>query len=193
MRLTRVSPCSLRIRVSATRALMARATPWAPAHRAMPQSQPQPAALSPPIRPSVISNSRSSFMLTNHDMCVCMYTRVNTILHIPTTVILPLLCCTFHSSFIIVDLFSCLFGAQWKALLCLPSPFLRFYEPMILRERIVYILQSKYTVYDRFRWKLDTLPKQVSTGGGGLGAFWRMAGMRPCSKSYRPVLGPVGT
>jgi hypothetical protein len=45
---------------------------------------------------------------------------------------------------------------------------------MILRERIVNILQSKYTVYDRFRWKLDTLPKQVFTGGGGL------------------VLGPVG-
>ena len=175
MRLTRVSPCSLRIRVSATRALIARATPWAPAHRAMPQSQPQPAALSPPIRTSVVSNSRSSFMLANHDVRVCMYTRVNKILHTPTTVILPLLCCTFHSSFIIFDLFSCLFGAQWKALLCLPSPFLRFYEPMILRERIVNILQSKYTVYDRFRWKLDTLPKQVFTGGGGL------------------VLGPVGT
>ena len=154
-------------------ALMARATPWAPAHTAMPQSQPQPAALSPPIRPSVISNSRSSFMLANHDVRVCMYTRVNKILHTPTTVILPLLCCTFHSSFIIFDLFSCLFGAQWKALLCLPSPFLRFYEPMILRERIVNILQSKYTVYDRFRWKLDTLVV-VLYGGGGL------------------VLGPVG-
>jgi hypothetical protein len=45
---------------------------------------------------------------------------------------------------------------------------------MILRERIVNILQSKYTVYDRFRWKLDTLVV-VLYGGGGL------------------VLGPVGT